>query len=101
MPPAIIDKQPKSGMFRARDVRANIKELGFEKGAELSLTLVADEMAGIRQSITELTNMVNQCIDLISNMTTINGEMAQQIDRMKRNEDQFESVRGEGVTGNG
>jgi hypothetical protein len=95
--PAVISRQGRSGLFRARDVRANIRELGFEKGAELSLTLLADELVGIRQTSTELTKMVEQLVGIVSNMTMVNGSMAQQLDTMKRREEQFDENRGQGV----
>jgi hypothetical protein len=83
--------------FRARDVRANIKELGFEKGIELSLTLLADEMAGFRQSMKDMTELQSMMIDRFTDMTQVNGAMAQKISEMRRQEDQFDSVRGEGI----
>ena len=87
----------KSSVFRARDVRANIIEMGFEKGIELSLTLLADELAGIRQTLTDLTQNAEKMIDLIASMTVVNGEIAQTIDTMKRREDQFNESRGQGI----
>lgn len=83
--------------FRARDVRANIKELGFEKGIELSLTLLADEMAGMRQQTKEMFDLQSMLIDRFSEITLITGAMAQKVNEMKRQEDQFDSVRGEGI----
>lgn len=96
--PAIIGgTAPKgSALFRARDVRANIKEMGFEKGTELSLTIMADEMTGMRQVITELTSTVQQCINLLSIMTQVNGAMATKINNMSRSEQQYEEARREG-----
>lgn len=83
--------------FRARDVRANIKELGFEKGIELSLTVLADEMTGFRQSMKEMSELQSMMIDRLTDMTQVSGAMAQKINEMKRAEDQFDSVRGEGI----
>jgi hypothetical protein len=95
--PAVISQQQKSGLFRARDVRANILEMGFEKGIELSLTLLADELAGMRQSLTELTSINEKLVDIVSQMTVVNGSMAQQIEIMKRSEEQFDANRGQGI----
>ena len=87
----------KSSPFRARDVRANIKELGYEKGLEMSLTLLADEMVGIRQTLTELTKNQEQMIELIAQMTQVSGAMATRISDMKRMEEQFDESRGSGT----
>lgn len=83
--------------FRARDVRANILELGFEKGIELSLTLLADEIAGMRQTIKSTVENQDKIVDVLGQVTQINGAIAQQVDEMKRSEEQFDSVRGEGI----
>lgn len=83
--------------FRARDVRANIKEMGFEKGIELSLTLLADEMTGFRQSMKEMSELQSMMIDRLTDTMQISGAMATKISEMQRTEDQFDSVRGEGI----
>jgi len=80
-------------MFRARDVRANVKELGWEKGLEMSLTLMADEMIGIRQTLTELTAMQEKFIDLIGDMGIVTGALATKLHDMSRIEDQFQSTK--------
>lgn len=87
-----ISRQP----FRARDVRANILELGFEKGIELSLTLMADEMVGVRSTLKEMAEIQSLLIDRLTDMTQVNGAMAQKISEMHRVEDQFDESRGEG-----
>lgn len=83
--------------FRARDVRANIKELGFEKGIELSLTVLADEMTGFRQSMKEMAELQSMMIDRLSEVIQISGVMGEKLHEMSRKEDQFDSVRGEGI----
>ena len=97
--PAILGGAATRGTapFRARDVRANIKELGFEKGMEMSLTLMADEQVGIRQAISNLAEMQQQMITLLEQMTTVNGAIAQKMDTMKREEDQHDENRGHGI----
>lgn len=83
--------------FRARDVRANIKELGFEKGIELSLTILADEMTGFRQSMKDMSELQSMMIDRLTEIIQISGAMGEKIHEMSRREDQFDSVRGEGI----
>lgn len=83
--------------FRARDIRANIRELGFERGIELSLTLLADEMVGVRQSMKEMAELQSMMTDRLTDMTQISGAMATKISEMRRLDDQFDSVRGEGI----
>ena len=97
--PGIVGNTSKIGysMFRARDVRANIIEMGFEKGVELSPTLLADEITGMRQSIIAMAEMQDQFINLLTSMGQINGAIAQKVDEMKRLENQFDESRGQGI----
>lgn len=97
--PALIGNAAEVGhkMFRARDVRANIIELGFERGIELSLTLLADEIVGIRQAVKSLAEMQEQMIKVLEQMTTVNGAIANKMNEMKRQENQFDESRGQGL----
>lgn len=89
--PAIIDRATKSTRYRARDVRADIKEMGFEKGIERAVTMIADEQSGVRDSLANMAKMLDHVVDTLTDMVKINGAMAEQMDLMKRNKEQEES----------
>ena len=89
-----------SGPVKARDVRAAIREHGFERGVERILTLLCDELVGYRQAMNEMATIQSQTIDRLSELTTIGGTLAQRLSDLKRSEAQFDGVRGEGIKEN-
>lgn len=88
---------PKSTPLKARDLRVNIKELGFEKGVVMTLELLLDEWAGMRQGMVDMANVQTQMIDTLTDVTNVGHHIATQMKEMKRKEEQFDSVRGAGI----
>lgn len=93
--------QVKSAPLRARDLRANIQELGFEKGVEMTLTLLLDEWVGVRQQIKEMADIQSQTIDQLTVMANIGEGMAKRIASLKAHEEQFDESRGSGIVSSG
>ena len=71
-------------IVRARDVRANIKDYGFEQGVVTTLEQFLDEFAEYRQHQRELVELVNKCVDQLAIFNAINDGMIREIDRIKR-----------------
>ena len=71
-------------LIRARDLRANIKDHGFEQGVVMTLERALDEMAEIRQHTRELTDMVARCVDTIGVLTQAGDGLKRMIEEMQR-----------------
>lgn len=89
------------GPIRARDLRANVKQYGFEKGTVISLELMLDEFVAMRQAIVDLTDLQSQMIDRVLDMTTVGDEMQKRLQAIARRETQHDSTRGVGIIPNG
>ncbi len=73
-----------TGPVRARDLRANIKELGFETGVVKTLELMLEEHSHMRYQLHQLTTLVDACIDQVSNMVSVGAHLRTQLEDMKR-----------------
>ena len=71
-------------IVRARDVRSNIREFGFEQGIVTTIEQFLDEIAEYRQHQRELVEMVNKLIDQLAMHNAIKDGIIREIDRMKR-----------------
>ena len=71
-------------LTRARDLRTNIKEMGFERGVVETLERMLDEMAEMRQHTRQLVGLVDACIQEIEKMVTIGGKMHETVQQMIR-----------------
>ena len=71
----------------ARDLRRNIKELGFEKGTVVTLELLLEELAGFRQSLMEMAKLQNMMIDTLNNTVQGAGMMRAEVERIQRKVD--------------
>src|SRR5215467_3882593 len=69
---------------RARDLRSNISEWGFERGVVITLEQLLDEFAGYRQHMRELTDLTAQCVDQIDKFITIGDGLKRDIENIKR-----------------
>lgn len=87
MPPNIA-----RGPVRARDLRTNIKELGFEQGVVTTLELMLDEHTQDRQHIREMADLLDKCIDRVADMTSIGDAIKRQIEQMKRDRDAGDEI---------
>ena len=75
-------------LIRARDLRANIKEQGFERGVVTTLERMMDEMAEMRQHIRQMAELLDQTINEIEKLANIGGQMHKVIEQMVRDRTQ-------------
>ena len=75
-------------IVRARDLRANIAELGFEKGVVHTLELFLEEFAGHRQHMRELTELVAQCVDEVEKLIHVGVSLRLKVEQIKRDHEQ-------------
>lgn len=78
----------RTGPVRARDLRANINELGYEVGVVTTLEAMLEEYSATRQNIREMAELIVQCIDRVNDMVSVGTEMKQRIEEMKRVQEQ-------------
>lgn len=84
-----------SGPVRARDLRANVKELGFEQGVMTTLELLLDEYSTHRQHMRELTQLVDKCIDQLGVLLSAAHGLKLQLQELKRTKEQGDEFDGE------
>jgi hypothetical protein len=72
------------GPVRARDLRANIRDYGFEQGVIVTLEHLLDEHVSLRQHMRELTSLVSKCVDEVEKMVHIGSSMQTAIQQIKR-----------------
>jgi len=70
--------------IRARDLRANIKTHGYEKGMELVLEAILEERVQEREHMRELTALVAQCIENVSRMVDVGDAMKRKLQDVER-----------------
>lgn len=85
MPPNVI-----RGPVRARDLRSNITEWGFERGVVITIERMLDEYAQDRQHLRQMSEMLDQCITLCSQMADVGNSLSIKMDQMKREREQSE-----------
>jgi hypothetical protein len=78
------------GPVRARDLRASIKELGYDKGVVATLEAVLEERVQEREQMRELVQLVSQCIDQVEKMISVGTGMHSRLDAIKRTGEQDE-----------
>ena len=76
------------GPIRARDLRTNIAELGFEKGVVVTLEHLLDEQAGMRQTLREMAELLSTCINQVERMVNAGSAMAEKLKQMERDSEQ-------------
>jgi hypothetical protein len=79
---------------RARDLRANIKEWGFEQGVIITLERMLDEHVQDRQNIRELVSLVDKCIDEVAKMGMIGDKIREELVVLRRQRDQGDVIDG-------
>jgi hypothetical protein len=83
---------------RARDLRANIKELGFEAGIITTLEALLDEFASLRQSMVQMATLQNQLIDVHARFSQALSGIGDKVTSLEKNdiertERQFRDIR--------
>ena len=73
--------------IRARDLRANIKDYGFENGVVLTVEAMLEEQGEIRQHLREAVEMLAMFTDRLSDLHLIANVMQNKMDQMKREQD--------------
>lgn len=85
---------PNTGPVRARDLRANIKELGFEQGVVRTLELFLDEYAAHRTREREMIQMMDHIIDELGKFIRLGEGLQTMVEEIKRHKDQGEQHNG-------
>lgn len=92
MPPSI-----RGAPVRARDLRVNIRELGFEQGVMHTLELLLDEFAAHRENMREVVELIQIMSNNIEKMVHVGERAKVQIEELKRRGDQGDAIsHGEG-----
>jgi hypothetical protein len=76
--------------IRVRDLNANLKEHGYERGLAITLARLLDEYVEHRQHMRELTKMVSTCVDLVARMIHTGDELQKRIEQIRRDREQGE-----------
>ena len=71
---------------RARDLRDNIKTYGYEHGTVITLELLLDEFAEMRQHMRQITELLAQAIDNVQTLANVSEGMSKHIDQIKRDQ---------------
>lgn len=77
----------RGGPIRARELRENIAEMGFERGVVHTLERFMDEYAEHRQRMRQLVELMDSCVNQIGMFMRISEGMQQRIDAMRRERD--------------
>jgi len=80
---------------RARDLRSNIREMGFEKGVVHTLELALEELSQLRQYIRELSELQNTMTSHVLRFAEISTGMAKRIDQIRRDQEQGNNLDGD------
>jgi uncharacterized protein Yka (UPF0111/DUF47 family) len=72
---------------RARDLRHNIKELGFEKGTVTTIELFLDEFIEHRQHMREMVELLVECVNRVEVMIKVGENMHERIKQIEREQD--------------
>jgi hypothetical protein len=70
--------------IRARDLRANIKEYGYEQGIVTTLEMFFDEFAEVRQHQREMVELLSQCVDQVAKMVQFGDALKDKMEQMQR-----------------
>jgi hypothetical protein len=81
--------------FKERDLHAQIRENGFERGVAYTLGRVIGEHAEDRQHVRELTQLVDQCITLVNNLVMVNTKLRDTVRTLQRVQAQSEALDGQ------
>jgi hypothetical protein len=72
---------------RARDLRTNIKDYGFEKGVVATIEAMLEEQGEMRQHLREAVEMLAMFTDRLSDLHLIANGMQNKMDQMRREQE--------------
>ena len=67
------------GPVRARDLRANISDLGYERGVVTTLEALLDEFAAHRQNLREMSIILDNIIDRMQVFVSLGEELQRKV----------------------
>lgn len=71
-------------LTRARDLRANIKEMGFERGVVHTLELALEQQSEMHGHIRQMSELITTCIEQVEKMVVVGDHMRQTVDQLRR-----------------
>jgi hypothetical protein len=80
------------GPVRARDLRANIREAGFENGVVATIEHLLEEFAQYRQHMREMTDLLATCVDQVGLMVDAGQAMTKRLDQIKRDQTKGDEI---------
>ena len=69
---------------RARDLRANIKELGFEKGVTVTLELLLEDFNSQRNTLNEAIAIISRLVDSFDEVMAVATHFKTQLEEARR-----------------
>jgi hypothetical protein len=75
---------------KARDLRANIKELGFEKGVAVTLELALEDLSALRSNLRDAADTMQLMSDNLEKFLKISTELNTQLEMIRRRQQQDE-----------
>lgn len=76
--------------IRARDLRVNIAERGFERGVVYTLELALEDMSALRANLRDAAEAMQLMVDELGKFMQIATTMSQRIDEIRRRQQQDE-----------
>jgi hypothetical protein len=70
--------------IRARDLRHNIAEMGFEKGMVHTMELLLEEFSEHRQNMRSLAQMMDLCVKQIETMVEVSDVLKRMVVEVQR-----------------
>jgi hypothetical protein len=70
--------------IRARDLRHNIAEMGFEKGMVHTMELLLEEFSEHRQNMRSLAQMMDLCVKQIETMVEVSDVLKHMVVEVQR-----------------
>lgn len=71
-------------MLKAREVRGRVQTMGFEKGTVYCLEALAEQQSVIRQEARMLAQMLDQMIDIVTQLAAVGENMKSAVGQLHR-----------------
>ena len=78
--------------IKARDLRSNIAELGFERGMTATLELALEDLSELRVHMRQLTELQAQCIDRMAEFMQVGSGLQREIDTLRRGREEVDGA---------